>query len=247
MTTLVGTMQTMHPAGRRRLPPVPRAGTEPTGAPCPVADAESVTERFELEIPEHEPRRRRRPPVPRVEEAGPATERFVVDLSDDEVESLPEDAADDGDDVADDAGGPPTERFVVDFSADEPAAALPAPPAATADDDPAQDFVARLRSAAGEFAEAAGATSAVVREAVPPARHRRARCRVVLRYADDTVTDVTFLGSAGSPGRPSRHGFDRQIRRWLGSGQRHSEEWIVADPEASGGLAVDVTAWVAAG
>jgi hypothetical protein len=69
---------------------------------------------------------------------------------------------------------------------------------------------------------------------------------VVLRYADDTVTDVTFLGPAGSPGRPSRHGFDRQIRRWLGSGQRHSEAWVVADPEASGGLAVDVSAWVAA-
>jgi hypothetical protein len=244
VATLVSTMETMHPAGRRRLPPVPRAATEPTGAPCPVADAESVTERFEPEIPEAP--RRRRPPVPRVEDAGPATERFVVELSDDEDDALPEDAADDVAEIDADAGGPPTERFVVDFS-DEPVAAVPALSAVPADDDPAQDFVTRLRSSAGDFAEAAGATSAVVREAVPPARHRRARCRVVLRYADDTVTDVTFLGSAGSPGRPSRHGFDRQIRRWLGSGQRHSEAWVVADPEASGGLAVDVAAWVAAG
>jgi hypothetical protein len=243
-------METMHPTGRRRLPPVPQAGAESTGAPCAVADAESVTERFAMEIPEQKPRRQRRPPVPRVEDAGPATERFVVDLSDDEDDAPPPEAqpADDAPAAeADDAGCPPTARFVVDFSDDEPAAAVLSPLVVTADDDPAQEFVARLRSAAADFAEAAGATSAVVREAVPPARHRRARCRVVLRYADDTVTDVTFLGSAGSPGRPSRHGFDRQIRRWLGSGQRHSEAWVVADPEASGGLAVDVTAWVAAG
>ena len=47
--------------------------------------------------------------------------------------------------------------------------------------DDAQRFVTGLRSAATEFAAAAGAESAVVREAVPPARHRRSRCRVVLR------------------------------------------------------------------
>ena len=113
--------------------------------------------------------------------------------------------------------------------------------------DAAQRFVERLRSAAPDFAEAAGAASAVVREAVPPARHRRARCRVVLRYADDTETDVTFLGSTGTPGTPTRHGFDRQIRRWLGSGQRRDDAWLVADPEASDGVAVDVSAWLAAG
>jgi hypothetical protein len=87
----------------------------------------------------------------------------------------------------------------------------------------------------------------VVREAVPPARHRRARCRVVLRYADDTESDVTFLGPAGSPETRSRHGFDRQIRRWLGSGQRREDAWVVADPDAPDGLAVDVTAWLTAG
>ena len=125
-------------------------------------------------------------------------------------------------------------------------------PAATAqpvvtESDAEQGFVARLRSAAGDFATAAGADSAVVREAVPPARHRRSRCRVVLRYADDTEADVTFLGPAGEPGSPSRHGFDRQIRRWLGNGQRRDHSWLVADPDAVGGVAVDLSAWVAAG
>jgi hypothetical protein len=113
--------------------------------------------------------------------------------------------------------------------------------------DAAQEFVTRLRSAAPDFAEAAGATSAVVREAVPPARHRQARCRVVLRYADDTEADVTLLGSTGTPGAPSRHGFDRQIRRWLAAGQVRSDAWLVPDPEASDGVAVDVSAWLAAG
>jgi hypothetical protein len=47
----------------------------------------------------------------------------------------------------------------------------------------AQAFVTRLRGAAALFAAAAGAQTAVVREAVPPARHRRSRCRIVLRFA----------------------------------------------------------------
>ena len=93
--------------------------------------------------------------------------------------------------------------------------------------DVAQQFVARLRAAAADFAAAAGAESAVVREAVPPARHRRARCRVVLRYADGREVDVSFLGPAGEPGSPSRHGFDRQIRRWLGAGQARDDAWLV--------------------
>jgi hypothetical protein len=116
----------------------------------------------------------------------------------------------------------------------------PAPP------DEARKFVARLRAAAADFAAAAGAASAVVREAVPPARHRRARCRVVLRYADGAETDVTFLGPAGKPGTPSRHGFDRQIQRWLGGGQLREDTWVVPDPDAPDGVAVDVTAWIAA-
>ncbi|UOY01614.1 hypothetical protein [Blastococcus sp. PRF04-17] len=199
---------------------------------------EPVTERFETELPEQRDRQGK-PPVPQADD-GPDTERFVVDVAED--------------DEPEDDGGPPTQRWIVDFSDGEPepgarerTPAVAAPAGETGDTDPAQEFVARLRSAAAEFAEAAGAESAVVREAVPPARHRRARCRVVLRYADDTTTDLTFLGPAGSPARPSRHAFDRQIRRWFGSGQHRSERWVVADPEASEGVAVDVTAWVTAG
>ena len=136
----------------------------------------------------------------------------------------------------------PTERFIPQFVESRPAVDVTPEP----ESDAAQQFVARLRSAASDFAEAAGAESAVVREAVPPARHRRARCRVVLRYADETEADVTFLGPTGEPGSPSRHGFDRQIRRWLGDGQRRDDAWLVADPDALDGLAVDVSAWVAA-
>ena len=164
-------METMHAAGRRTLPPVPRSGRGRTGN----ADA-------------------------------------------------------------------PTERFIPPFVESRPAVDVTPEP----ESDAAQQFVARLRSAASDFAEAAGAESAVVREAVPPARHRRARCRVVLRYADETEADVTFLGPTGEPGSPSRHGFDRQIRRWLGDGQRRDDAWLVADPDALDGLAVDVSAWVAA-
>lgn len=115
-----------------------------------------------------------------------------------------------------------------------------------AEPDAAQAFVARLRSAAADFAAAAGAESAVVREAVPPARHRRSRCRVVLRYADGAESDLTFLGAVGIPGRQARLGFDRQIQRWLGAGQLREASWLVADPDAPDGIAVDVSAWLAA-
>ena len=118
-----------------------------------------------------------------------------------------------------------------------------APGAADTRSDAAQQFVARLRAAAADFAAAAGATSAVVREAVPPARHRRARCRVVLRFADGREDDVTLLGPAGLPGSPSRHGFDRQIRRWLSAGLPREDAWLVAEAD---GVAVDVAAWLAA-
>jgi hypothetical protein len=133
--------------------------------------------------------------------------------------------------------------------------AVPAPAAdrtvvdpAPGKSDAAQRFVARLRAAAPDFAAAAGAESAVVREAVPPARHRRARCRLAMRYADETEVDVTFLGPAGEPGSPTRHGFDRQIRRWLGGGMARVETWeaawLVRDPDAPEGLAVDLGAWL---
>jgi hypothetical protein len=111
--------------------------------------------------------------------------------------------------------------------------------------DRAQQFVARLRAAARDFATAAGAESAVVPEAVPPARHRRARCRVVLRYADGGDVDLTFLGPTGEPGSPSRHGFDRRIRRWLGAGQLRDPAWVVPDPGSADGEAIDLTAWPA--
>ena len=124
--------------------------------------------------------------------------------------------------------------------ADEPELALE-------DDDPAQDFVSRLRAAAADFAAAAGADTAVVREAVPPARHRRSRCRVVLRYPDGGEADLTFLGAVGRPGTPAWQGFDQQIQRWLGTGQQRQAAWLVSDSEAPDGIAVDVPAWLAAG
>lgn len=178
-------METIHAAGRRRLPPVPRAGAELAGPP---------------------------------EQAAPAT-----------------------DDAA-------TERFAIAADPAPDPAPVAAPVAARpegTEQDAGQQFVARLRSAADDFAAAAGATSALVREAVPPARHRRSRCRLVLRFADDTETDVLLLGPTGAPGSPSRHGFDRQIRRWLSAGQVRHHSWLVADPDAPDGVAVDLSAWVA--
>jgi hypothetical protein len=112
-------------------------------------------------------------------------------------------------------------------------------------EDAAQRFVARLRGCAAEFATAAGAASAVVREAVPPARHRRARCRVVLRFVDGTESDLTFLGAAGGVPAPRGAGLDVQIRGWLVTGRRRDPAWLVPDPTAADGVAVDLTAWLA--
>jgi hypothetical protein len=116
---------------------------------------------------------------------------------------------------------------------------------ATGEPDADQQFVARLRAAGPDFAAAAGARTAVVPAVVPPARHRRARCRVVLRYADGADVDLTFLGPSGEPGPPPRHGFDRQIRRWLAAGRPREAGWVVPDPGSADGTAVDVTAWLA--
>jgi hypothetical protein len=116
------------------------------------------------------------------------------------------------------------------------------PPAA----DAAQRFVARLRAAAADFAAAAGAHSAVVPEAVPPARHRRARCRVVLRYPDGAESDLTFLGPPGLAPEPAGTGLDVQIRAWLATGQRREAAWLVRDRAAAGGVAIDLSAWLAA-
>ena len=56
---------------------------------------------------------------------------------------------------------------------------------------------------------------------------------------------MTFLGAPGRPGGPSCHGFDRQIRRWL-AGAAREDAWIVPDPDAPDGLAIDLSAWAAA-
>lgn len=109
--------------------------------------------------------------------------------------------------------------------------------------DVAQDFVNRLRAAAPQFALAAGAGSAVVREAVPPARHRRARCRVVLRHADGTERDLTFLGPVSRPAVMPDRTFEQQVQQWLAARLEGEGEWLVTDDEAPDGVAVDLTAW----
>ena len=108
--------------------------------------------------------------------------------------------------------------------------------------DAAQEFVNRVRAAAPEFAAAAGAETARVREVVPPARHRRSRCRLVLRFPGEVEVDLTFLGpvSRGSALEPD---FDLQIQTWLGSDRSNEQAWLVPDDESPDGLAVDVTAW----
>ena len=124
---------------------------------------------------------------------------------------------------------------------------LPAPvrrPAAPMD--AAQEFVTRLRASAAALAAAAGADTAVVREVVPPARHRRSRCRVVLRFAGGEEADLTFLGPVSSAAAAPERAFELQIRAWLSSERGNGGSWLVADDEAPDGVAVDVTAWSAA-
>ena len=197
-------METMHAAGRRNLPPVPRPAADVAVTPVPDGPVEEAAVERTMEL-----RPRSAEPLPADEPTG----------------DLP----------ADDLLDP--ERLSV---ADEPELALD-------DDDPAQDFVSRLRAAAADFAEAAGAETAVVREAVPPARHRRSRCRVVLRYSDGAESDLTFLGAIGKPGTPAWQGFDEHITRWLGAGQEWRDAWIVPDDDAPDGIALDVPAWLTAG
>ncbi|WP_204264555.1 hypothetical protein [Geodermatophilus normandii] len=111
--------------------------------------------------------------------------------------------------------------------------------------DVAQEFVNRLRAAAPQFAIAAGAGSAVVREAVPPARHRRARCRVVLRGVDGTERDLTFLGPVSRPAVLPDRTFEQQVQQWLAARPEGEGAGLVADDEAPDGVAVDLTAWTA--
>lgn len=111
--------------------------------------------------------------------------------------------------------------------------------------DAAQEFVTRMRAAAPDFAAAAGAQTAVVREVVPPARHRRSRCRVVLRFTGGDEADLTFLGPVSRAPSSSEQTFDQQIQTWLTDGRHAHGDWVVPDDEASGGVAVDVSAWSA--
>ena len=189
----------------------------------------------------HASGRRNLPPVPR-----PAADADAPDSADPVEESPAERTMELRRRAPEQAPEVPADP--ADLSIDlERLAAADEPELALADDDPAQDFVSRLRAAAADFAAAAGADTAVVREAVPPARHRRSRCRVVLRYPDGDEADLTFLGDVGRPGSPAWQGFDLQIQRWLGAGQQRQPAWLVADVEAPDGVAVDVPAWLAAG
>jgi hypothetical protein len=109
--------------------------------------------------------------------------------------------------------------------------------------DAAQEFVTRMRAAAPDFAAAAGAETAVVREVVPPARHRRSRCRVVLRFAGGLEEDVTLLGPVSRTSSSPERAFDLQIQAWLAHGRGSEGSWLVPDDEAPDGVAVDVSAW----
>jgi hypothetical protein len=109
--------------------------------------------------------------------------------------------------------------------------------------DPAQEFVTRMRAAAPDFAAAAGAETAIVREVVPPARHRRSRYRVVLRLDGGEEADLTFLGPVSRAAASSERAFDLQIQAYLAHGRGADGNWLVPDDEAPDGMAVDVSAW----
>ena len=68
----------------------------------------------------------------------------------------------------------------------------------------------------------------------------------MLRYPGGVQSDTTFLGPAGAPTLAAREWFDGQIRRWLAAGGCRDQVWLVADPAASDGEAVDICAWLAA-
>ena len=82
-----------------------------------------------------------------------------------------------------------------------------------------------------------------MREVVPPARHRRSRCRLVLRFPGEVEVDLTFLGPVSRTGAAPEHDVDEQIQSWLASDRSNEQAWLVPDDESPDGLAVDVTAW----
>ena len=203
----------------------------------------------------HASGRRKLPPVPRPADAvaDPAVRGESSDESPAErtmelrrraPEETPAVTSADDDTASFEPATDPRDDVTVDpellAAADEPELALE-------DDDPAQDFVSRLRAAAAEFAAAAGAETAVVREAVPPARHRRSRCRVVLRYPDGGEADLTFLGRRRSPRHPGLAGLRRADPALAGHRSAAPVRLAGEDTEAPDGVAVDVPAWVAAG
>ncbi len=206
-------METMHAAGRRNLPPVPRAAAEtmPAVEATPAAEATPDAE------------------ATPAAETTPATETTAA------AEAMPD---------AGSRSGAVSEAAVVLTETPHRGAPLGSALGGTAGIDAGQVFVARLRAAAPAFAAAADAESAVVREAVPPARHRRSQCRVVLRRADGGETDLTFVGGRRRPGAGDADALDGAISEWLAAGQPRDTAWLVVDPDAPDGVAVDLTAWV---
>jgi hypothetical protein len=131
---------------------------------------------------------------------------------------------------------PPVPRPAADRDTRPPVLRRPPVPRPTRDD-PGQVFVATVRAAAHRFADAAGAATALVAEVVPPARHRRARCRVVLLAVDGTPSDVTFLGAAGSPAGRAPAAFADGIAGWLAG-----EGVLPGDAGAAPGAVVELPA-----
>ena len=257
MSRLFVTMETMHAVGRRNLPPVPRAAAEkitpaavstiaaaettsPAGKAAPVATKEAATD------------------APVQPEAGLEADLEAGARAGAQGDPEGDPQTDpEGDPQGDPEGDPQADArndaqngAEADTQNHPQADGEPAVPGAldaTARLDAGQAFVARLRAAGAAFAEAAGAKSAVVREVVPPARHRRSRCRVVFRYTDESEVDLTFVGERRRPGASAKDALEEEITHWLSGGQLRDPAWLVPDPEAPDGVAVDVTAWLATG
>jgi hypothetical protein len=69
---------------------------------------------------------------------------------------------------------------------------------------------------------------------------------VVLLAPDGSESELVFLGTARPAGPGSPAAFAGSICRWLAEGQCRDGAWVVADPDARGGAAVDVPSWAAA-
>ena len=71
---------------------------------------------------------------------------------------------------------------------------------------------------------------------------------MVLLYPGGHEADVTFLGPASAiAGKEiTMSQVDTAIELWLGAGQERSRRWLTPDEEASGGVAIDITAQASA-